>query len=58
MRDLFVDAAAVPKDLPRNERATAIYRLHFLSLNPGVDPESLPYMPGAAVLFDDPVWFE
>jgi hypothetical protein len=49
MRDLFVDAAAVPKDLPRNERATAIYRLHFLSLNPGVDPESLPYMPGAAV---------
>jgi hypothetical protein len=57
-RDMFVDALAVPKDLPRNERATAIYREHLLTKHPHLDSESLPYMAGTAVLFEEPVWFD
>lgn len=40
--------------LPRNERATAIYRTNW---HPGTDPELLPWIAGPAVLFFRRVWF-
>ena len=57
-RDLFVDELGHirpggPK--PRNEAATAIYRHNWLT-HEGGDPEDLPDIAGAAVLFDRVVW--
>ena len=49
--DLFVDEVGAVKRLPRNEKATAIYRNAVLTLEPGADPESLPPIYGDAVLF-------
>lgn len=49
--DLYVDEAGVDKNLPRNEKATAIYRNNMLTQEPGADPESLAYIFGDAVLF-------
>lgn len=54
--DLFVDEGGHEKRLPRNEKATAIYRNNVLSHEPGTDPESLPHIAGDAVLFNRPVW--
>jgi hypothetical protein len=55
---MFVDAIGTMKELPRNERATALYREHYLSLHPGVDPETQPHICGTAVLFDETVLFD
>jgi hypothetical protein len=38
--------------LPRNERATQLYRAAYIGANPGADPESPPYLAGPAVLID------
>ena len=54
--DLFVDEIGIKKRLPRNEKATAIYRNHALTLDPGADPEILSCIYGDAVLFSRRVW--
>lgn len=54
--DMFVDEMSQLKGLPRNERATAIYRAAWLQRYPYDDPESLPDIAGTAVLFERPVW--
>lgn len=56
-RDMFVDDEGQLKGLPRNDRATAIYRTNWLTRNPGTDPESMPCIAGTAVLFTRRVWF-
>lgn len=55
--DMIVDESGHPKGLPRNEQATIVYRSYALSRNPGIDPESLPWIAGTAVLFYRRVWF-
>jgi hypothetical protein len=54
--DMFVDETGHLKSLPRNESATALYRGATLRAQPKIRPESLPYIAGPAVLFDDVVW--
>ncbi|QOG17538.1 hypothetical protein [Bradyrhizobium sp. SEMIA] len=56
--DMFVDELGSLKDLPRNERATTLYRGNHLAKNPGADPERLPAVYGPAVLFDEPIGFD
>jgi len=55
--DMFVDEEGLLKRLPRNDKATAIYRAHHLKQNPGVEPEQLGFIAGTAVIFDRRVWF-
>lgn len=55
--DMFVDEVGAITGLPRNERATAIYRANALAQHPGTDPESLPAIYGRVVLFTRRVWF-
>jgi hypothetical protein len=54
--DMFVDEMAALRRLPRNDAATRIYRNGFLSKRPDDDPETLPYVAGAAVVFLRTVW--
>jgi hypothetical protein len=53
--DMFVDETGQLKDLPRNESATAMYRRAWV-LATGEDPETLPWIAGVAVVFDEVVW--
>lgn len=60
-RDMFVSEVgrlAMPHrgPLPRNDRATAIYRTNWLTRHPGTDPETLHWIAGVAVLFERRVW--
>lgn len=55
--DMFVDENGKLKGLPRNERATAIYRANWLKKKPSTNPETLPWIVGPAVLFSRRVWF-
>jgi hypothetical protein len=55
--DMFVDEMGQLKGLPRNDRATAIYRHNWLTQHPGTDPNTLPWIVGTAVLFARRVWF-
>ena len=55
--DMFVDEEGLLKHLPRNDKATAIYRAHYLKQHPGIDPEQLGFIAGTAVIFDRRVWF-
>ena len=57
--DMFVDEEGrVPhKNLPRNDKATEIYRAAALSREPMRHPESLPWVAGPAVIFQRRVWF-
>lgn len=55
--DMFVDEMGALKGLPRNERATAIYRNNYLAQHPGTNPEVLPWIVGPAVVFSRRVWF-
>lgn len=56
--DMFVDECSRLKGLPRNEKATAIYRNNWLThVDPKADPESLPFIAGPAILFFRKVWF-
>ena len=48
--DMFVDENGHTKRLPRNEKATAIYRNNWLTQHPNTDP-------GPAVVFSDRVWY-
>jgi len=54
--DMFVDEMGALRRLPRNDTATRIYRNGFLSKRPDDDPEKLPYIAGAAVVFLRPIW--
>jgi hypothetical protein len=53
--DMFVDELAIIKDLPRNERATTIFREEYLLWHPFADPAKLRFIAGTAILFDEPV---
>lgn len=55
--DMFVDDEGQSKQLPRNERATTVYRNNWLTQHPQDDPESLPYIYGDAVLFSRRIWW-
>ena len=55
---MFADDLATVKELPRNERATALYREQYLSKHPKVDPETLPHTAGTAMLFEEQVLFD
>lgn len=55
--DMFVDDSGLTDGLPRNEKATAIYRANWLSQHPGCSPEALPFIAGDAILFSRRVWF-
>ncbi|WP_141688512.1 hypothetical protein [Bradyrhizobium paxllaeri] len=54
--DMFVDEQSHLKHLRRNEAATALFRAAALRGNPHRDPETLPYIAGPAIVFDEPVW--
>ena len=56
--DMFVDEHSHLKRLQRNEAATALFRAAALRINPERDPETLPYIAGPAIVFDEPVWPE
>ena len=56
-RDMFVDEEGRLKGMPRNERATAIYRTNWMTRHPDADPETLPHIAGVAVLFTRRVWY-
>lgn len=43
--------------LPRNDKATDVYRENWLTQFPSEDPESLPWIAGTAIVFDRKVWF-
>lgn len=55
--DMFVDEDGFAKALPRNEKATAVYRRNWLEQHPQVNPESMNHIVGTAVIFDRRVWF-
>lgn len=55
--DMFVDEDGFAKGLPRNEKATAIYRRNWLEQHPQVHPESMNCIVGTAVVFSRRVWF-
>lgn len=55
--DMFVDDDGLGKRLPRNEKATAIYRRNWLEKYPQTNPERMPYIAGPAVVFSRRVWF-
>ncbi len=53
--DMFVGDTSAKNGLPRNERATEIYRTYAMSRFGGL-PESLPAIYGPAFLFEGLVW--
>jgi hypothetical protein len=53
--DMFCDEVGQLKGLPRNEAATAMYRRAWVQAT-GDDPETLPWIAGPAVVFDEVVW--
>lgn len=59
--DMFVDENGHLKRLPRNEKATRIYRAanqHGVTGQPPArDAETIPFIVGPAVLFNRRVWF-
>ena len=55
--DMFVDEDGHNKGLPRNERATQIYRNNWFTQNKNAKPEDLPHIVGPAILFALRVWF-
>ena len=59
--DMFVDEIGLIKGLPRNEKATKIYRAAnqagMSAVPPMKNPELLNVIVGPAVLFNRPVWF-
>ena len=54
--DMFVDEIGVLKGLPRNEKATLIYRANWMARHPADNPETLPEIAGPVVIFDEIVW--
>ena len=53
--DMFVDETRDHQRVRRNE-ATRLYRANWLKRHPKDDPESLPYIAGAAAVFEERVW--
>jgi hypothetical protein len=52
---MFVDETRDHQRVRRNE-ATRLYRANWLKRHPKDDPESLPYIAGAAAVFEERVW--
>jgi hypothetical protein len=57
-REMFVDELATPKELPRNERATKLYRDFLSERFPDVARDDMPHIAGTAIVFDEQVWFD
>lgn len=55
--DMFVDEMGLIDGLPRNDRATKIYRANHLTFQKPAFPETLPYIAGPAIVFHRRVWF-
>jgi hypothetical protein len=55
--DMFVDDEGRTAGLPRNDRATAIYREWSMSQRRYDDPEDIPWIAGTAIIFHRLVWF-
>ena len=55
--DMFIDEDGMLKGLPRNEKATEIYRRNWLKQHPQTNPERLGFIVGTAVIFDRKVWY-
>lgn len=55
--DMFVDEDGLTKRLPRNEKATVIYRNNWLTQRPNTDPELLAFIVGPAVVFSQRIWY-
>ena len=56
-REMFVDELCLPKELPRNERATKLWRDFLHSRFPDEALDQL-YIAGTAIVFDEQVWFD
>lgn len=54
--DMFVDETGQLKDLPLNEKATAIYR-NFAVTKRNIPADGLPTIVGTAIFFHRRVWF-
>ena len=58
--DMFVDEVGQLKGLPRNDKATEIYRratmLGRSAAPKPADPEELPWIAGTAIVFDRIIW--
>jgi hypothetical protein len=52
---MFVDETRDHQRVRRNE-STRLYRANWLKRHPKDDPESLPYIAGAAAVFEERVW--
>lgn len=50
---MFIEELAEIKELPRNEKATAIYREQWMADHPKADAEQMPAIYGTAILFYD-----
>ncbi len=55
--DMFVDENGLARMLPRNDKATEIYRSNYMKQYPETNPESLPCIVGTAIVFSRRVWF-
>ena len=55
--DMFVDEDGMTKKLPRNEKATAIYRNNWRHIYPQTRAEALAYIVGPAVVFSQRIWY-
>lgn len=55
--DMFVDEDGMTKGLPRNEKATAIFRHHWRHQHPQTRPEALAFIVGPAVVFSQRIWY-
>lgn len=55
--DMFVDEDGMTKGLPRNEKATAIYRHNWRHQHPRTRPEALAFIVGPAVVFSQRIWY-
>jgi hypothetical protein len=56
VREMFVDELCLPKELPRNERATKLYRDFLSERFPDVARADMPFIAGTAIVFDEQVW--
>lgn len=52
LKVMIVDDLALPKELPRNERATQMYRAEYLANHLDTNAEQLPFVTGPLVLVD------
>lgn len=55
--DMFVDETGHWKKLPRNNKATDIYRANWLKQHPTAHPETLSHIVGDVILFERRIWY-